>query len=431
MRPGLSVWPSPWGRGWLGLAAMIPLAAAILVATAPIGAAAAGWAVFEKPTASATFGKALEFRQVIDASLPVRRAELLLTYAGALGPQVVEVQVSAGSGRQTLEHRLDLSADGHILPNTRIGARWRLVPADGGVAVALGPEVSVLYRDDRFDWQTVAGDLVRVHWYEGGAAFGARALEIGERAVAETTALLGVTEEEPIDFFVYGAQQPFYDALGPGTRENVGGQANAGIRTLFALITPDEIDDPWVGVVIPHELVHLVFNTAVDNPYHFPPRWLNEGLAVYLSQGYEPGDRNVVERAARDGTLIPLDGLSGQFPTTADRFLLAYAESASAVDFLIRTHGKDALISLIRSYADGRTDDEAFRALGADVDAFAAAWLDDVSATAPRRYGPQPPPTSTPGQGSGPVPFVAFALVIALSVLVVVGAIRRRRATRP
>ena len=55
---------------------------------------------------------------------------------------------------------------------------------------------------------------------------------------------------------------------------------------MFALITPDQIDESWVDVVMPHELTHLVFDTAVDNPYHFPPRWLNEGLAVYLSQGF-------------------------------------------------------------------------------------------------------------------------------------------------
>ena len=107
----------------------------------------------------------------------------------------------------------------------------------------------------------------------------------------ETAALLGVTETEPIDFFIYADQDAFYDALGPGTRENVGGQANAEIRTLFALITPGEIDDPWVGVVVPHELTHLVFDTAVHNPYHFPPRWLNEGLAAYLSGGLHAGYR--------------------------------------------------------------------------------------------------------------------------------------------
>ena len=77
---------------------------------------------------------------------------------------------------------------------------------------------------------------------------------------------LGVTEDEPVDFFIYADQDPFYDALGPGTRENVGGQANADIRTLLALISPSSIDDPWVGVVGPHELVHLAFNTARHNP---------------------------------------------------------------------------------------------------------------------------------------------------------------------
>jgi hypothetical protein len=251
---------------------------------------------------------------------------------------------------------------------------------------------------------------VRVHWYEGSQAFAERALDIGETAVRETAALLGVTEDEPVDFFIYADQAAFYDALGPGTRENVGGQANADIRTLFALITPNEIDDPWVGVVIPHELVHLVFDTAVQNPYHFPPRWLNEGLATYLSEGYTAGYRADVERAAGADALIPLDGLGGQFPTTPDGFFLAYAESVSAVDFLIRTHGQDALLTLIDAYADGRTDDEAFQlAIGQDVAAFDAAWLGDLGMDVPARVGPVPAPAGPrpadwgPG-GASPLP---------------------------
>ena len=48
-----------------------------------------------------------------------------------------------------------------------------------------------------------------------------------------------MTETEPVDFFIYADQDAFYDALGPGTRENVGGQAHADIRTLFALIAPE------------------------------------------------------------------------------------------------------------------------------------------------------------------------------------------------
>jgi len=221
--------------------------------------------------------------------------------------------------------------------------------------------------------------------------------------VRETSKLLGVTETDPIDFFVYANVDDFYGAIGPGAHENVAGSAYANIRTLLGLIPPGQINDSLVAVRIPHEFVHLVFNTASQNPYHSPPRWLNEGLAVYQSQGYDAGDRSAVESAARGGSLIPLDGLVGQFPT-GDGFFLAYAESVSAVDFFIRTHDQDALVALIGSYADGLTDNEAFEAaIGQDVAAFNAAWLADLGAVVPEKHGPQPaPPGPRPSAWGAP-----------------------------
>jgi hypothetical protein len=361
---------------------------------APAAARAAD-PVFGKPTIEATFGKGITVTQPVTLDAKPSRVELLLTYADANGPLVLEVPAPA-AGSTTLTYTAD-DTDGHTLPNTPVEARWRITPT-ADAAPVVGPSVKDVYDDERFDWKTASGDIVRVHWYQGDQAFGERALRIGEEAVAAAGALLGVTEDEPVDFFIYADQDAFYDALGPGTRENVGGQEVASIRTLFALIPPSAIDDPWVSTVVPHELTHLVFDTAASNPYHFPPRWLNEGLAVYLSQGYDSSDRGIVERAARDGTLIPVAGLIGQFPTSAERFFQAYAESVSAVDFLIRTHGQDALVSLIRSYADGRTDDEAFTAaIGMDTAAFDAAWLADLGAQTPVAFGPQPAP-------SGPEP---------------------------
>jgi len=371
-----------------------PVRVGLIVATLLVFAAApvrAADPTFGTPTIDASFGRGIDLTQPVTLDGAPFRVELLLVSGVDGVPLVSEIPAPSSGGPTTLRYTLDVT-DGHILPNTPIAARWRIT-ATAGADPILGPEVKTVYEDDRFTWQTVEGEVVRVHWYTGSRDFAERALRIGEDAVAETAELLGVTEDQPIDFFIYGDQASFYDALGPGTRENVGGQANADIRTLFALIGPSEIDDPWVGVVIPHELVHLVFDTAVKNPYHFPPRWLNEGLAVYLSQSYNQSDRSAVEDAVRGDGLIPLDGLGGQFPTTLDGFTLAYAESVSAVDFFIRTHGQAALIALISSYADGRTDDEAFQAaVGQDVAAFNAAWLDDLGADPPIRYGPQPAP---------------------------------------
>ena len=98
-----------------------------------------------------------------------------------------------------------------------------------------------------------------------------------------------------------------------------------------------------------------------------------------------------MRNAVGAGTLSPLEGLAGLFPSTRDRFSLAYAESVSAVDFLVRTYGEEALVALITSYADGVTDDEAFQAaLGMRMAAFDDAWMASVGASRPAPYGPRP-----------------------------------------
>jgi hypothetical protein len=70
---------------------------------------------------------------------------------------------------------------------------------------------------------------------------------------------------------------------------------------------------------------------------------------------------------------------------------------------MIRTYGKPALVKLIRSYAGGVSDDEAFKAaLGVGTAGFNAAWLKELGVAAPRAYGPQPaPPGPLPPGWSG------------------------------
>jgi hypothetical protein len=370
-------------------------AAALGLAVPPVSAATTD---FGTPSASSTFGVGVTFSQPVVLHGTPTRAEILVTVPGAIGPSVTEVP--PGDGSSTLRFTVD-GAGGAILPNTRLDARWRVTYDDG--TVSLGPSIEKTYEDDRFTWNTQASGIVRVHWYQGNTSFGERALRIAKQGIDQAAQLLGVTESAPVDFYVYADQQAFYDIMGPATRENVGGTAIPEIRTLFALIAPDEIDADWVATVIPHELTHLVFDTATRNPYHNPPMWLNEGLADYLSRGYNAEWRSLVETSAGNDSLLPLAGLVGQFPTSAERFFLAYAESTSAIDFLIRTYGRDSLRKLIRSYAGGLTDDAAFSAaLGVDTQGFAAAWLHDLGANEPRKYGPQPvPPGPLPSDWLG------------------------------
>ena len=422
------------------------LTVVLLGALASAPAAAAAAPTFGRATATEVFLESITVEQ--RATLPdgVHRVEAYVRVGGSGATFLADVP-SPGTGDHMLRYVHPTPA-GSVYPNTRVQLGFRVTLEDGSVIDS--PPATFLYEDTRFAWDTLEGDLVRVHWYAGNDQFGARALRIGEDAVKTASQLLGVTETDPIDYYIYADQAAFYDVLGPAIRENVGGIALPEIRTLFANIAPSEVNASWVGVVVPHELTHLVFGTATNNPYHDPPHWMNEGLAVYMSEGYTADARGNVERTARAGEIMPLPALVGQFPTSAERFGLAYDESVSAIDYLIKTYGKEALVKLIRSYADGVSDDAAFKAaLGVDTAGFDSGWLSALGVAEPAPYGPLPAPpgplppdwaaapiaTSSPRGSGNPAPTfrtapppstdvsgpITIAVIALLAVLLAVG----------
>lgn len=378
------------------------------------GLIAAPWVLAADPTfgtatATSKYGDAINLEQTATIPAGVVKVEAVVR-EGIGAPTFLAPITMPTAGATTLRYRLD-TPTGSVFPNTPVELGFRLTFEDGHTVDS--PTTTHLYADDRFTWKTLVGTVVRVHWTEGNSAFGQKLLDVGEQAIKNATSLLGVEETTPIDFYVYADRTAFYDVIGKGLQENVGGLALPEIRTLFANIGSSNADDPWVSVVVPHELTHIVFGTATQNPYHEPLHWLNEGLAVYLAQGYDAGARSNVAASAQAGDLMPLSALVQQFPASADRFSLAYDEAVSAIDFMVRTYGREALVKLIRGYADGVSDDAAFTAaLGVDTKGFEAAWLADLGISAPVPFGPVPAPigalppgwSGTPGQTGQPGP---------------------------
>jgi hypothetical protein len=370
----------------------------LLAGLAAMPAWAAGDVSFDPPRASGAFGQTLTFETTLRSDTEPIRVELLTSLPGDPTQTVVRATVEpAGAGTwHAVVHQA-----GHVVPNTTYDYRFRVVTADGE---SLGPLASHRVDDTRVAWQQLRGDGVTVWWDHGDRAFAERALAIAEKALASASELLGVEDLAAVDFFIYSDDREFREALGPGTRENVGGEAHPYIHTLFGLIEPQQVTSDWVEELVVHELTHIVFDEAVHDPYAYPPRWLNEGLAVYLAKGYDDGDRAQIASAARAGSLMPLEGLAWQFPTRAGRFSLAYAESVSAVAHLVETFGQDALVSLITSFADRLTLDEAFvAATGEGFEAFEAGWLTSLGAERPEPLGPRPAePGPVPGAWASP-----------------------------
>jgi hypothetical protein len=369
-------------------------AVTLLLPAAPVRAASIS---FTAGAATSTFNQGIEFSIQMTASEAPSKIEVHILFPGDTGPFVVEpTTVITRSGTSTLHYTIDTSSGGHIMPNTPITVTWVAYPTSGS-PVSSSP-FTYRYTDETQTWKTLTDGIVTVHWTTGSQSFAKHAASVAVKAIADGADVLGISETKPVDFFIYADDTSFRAALGPGARENVGGEAITQIRTLFAEFTPSILNDPWVGITITHELTHQVVDDATNNPYRSVPRWINEGFAVYQSEGNASKYRSMVKDAISSGDLLPLTALGWQFPTEPSKTVLAYAESVSAVDYIARQYGKDALTKLILVYKNGPTDDEAMQAaIGKNVAAFQTEWFASIDAPAPPPFGPQPGP-------SGPLP---------------------------
>ena len=174
---------------------------------------------------------------------------------------------------------------GTSCPNTPIGASWRLTPADGSAAVTGGAHDDHL-RGHRFDWRTLAGDSSGSTGTRGATrsrgapsrsartASGRRRTCWASRRPSRSTS----SSTRPVGLL--------RRARARDARERRRRRPTPDIRTpVRAHRARARSTTPGWRIVIPHELTHLVFDTAVRQPVHGPPRWLNEGLAAYLVRG--------------------------------------------------------------------------------------------------------------------------------------------------
>ncbi len=292
------------------------------VLAAPRSAFAQG-PTFGEPVGTAPIGGPLTVTSSIDG-VNGGSVELLVRLEGTKPQIVIPATPGEAQGQWQVQAEIDVATsslctchfDGTSPPNTKIEFQFRVRSVDG--TDALGPVGRVTVEDDRFEWRTLEQDLVRVHWYEGDEASAQQAADVANEAIDRAAELLGTTLPKPVDLFVYATQQAMVEAVDP-TRESIAGQADPTTDTMVICATcggPQEAE-----VTVAHELTHLVFDETTANPYHEPPRWLNEGIATYLSEGYSNVYVGVVNDAAQADTLIPLEGLAGLFPSQYEAFL--------------------------------------------------------------------------------------------------------------
>lgn len=107
-----------------------------------------------------------------------------------------------------------------------------------------------------------------------------------------------------------------------------------------------------------HELVHLLLEAGAENSAI--PRWVDEGLAQFMSGQQEFRDVHVLSRASASGRLLTLSDIQGLMSMNAGAALQGYAQSVAAIEDLWRRFGDAGLANLVHELRSGKDIDTAF-----------------------------------------------------------------------
>jgi len=189
------------------------------------------------------------------------------------------------------------------------------------------------------------------------AVYGARVVELLERARSRLTAKYGVELVRPTYVEIFGDQKDF--AVRTFGVPNIGGFLGVCFgRVVTANSAASNSAQPtnW-ETVLWHEFCHVVTLQLTQNRM---PRWLSEGISVYEESQADPSwgmhmDARYREIILGNG-LTPVGELSGAFlaPGSADHLQFAYFESSLVVDFIIGRFGLDSLKAVLRDLGSGR-----------------------------------------------------------------------------
>jgi hypothetical protein len=114
---------------------------------------------------------------------------------------------------------------------------------------------------------------------------------------------------------------------------------------------------PGLVRVLRHELAH---SFVAAHTHANCPTWLHEGFAQWLEGGDPSREDKTLGPAARSGRLLRLDSLELPFVGLSEKdATVAYAQSLSAVAYLLKRKGEVGLRSLLDALASGQPASEA------------------------------------------------------------------------
>jgi len=272
--------------------------------------------------------------------------------------------------RISLEWSLEMLKIGGLPPGSSLEYWWRIKDSDGKTITT--PPSTIVFDDNRYQWESLTEGEVTLYWYRGDESFAADLMQAAIQALERLEQYTATNLEQPVELFIYASASDLQGSM-IYPQEWTGGVAFTRYGIMAIGISPDNIE--WGKRAIAHELTHLVIHQVTLNPYNEIPTWLDEGLAV-RSEGPLSGSLSTyLDYAIEAEDFISVQSLSSPFSAYAGEAALSYAESYSLVDFLIETRGEDKMHELLYTFREGSTYDGALKEVYSfDMDGLDEEW---------------------------------------------------------
>jgi hypothetical protein len=296
------------------------------------------------------FGQAIHFSLLVQGSVPISAVTLFFQAAEMPATTTVQIPIEEAGLEIEAAHTVELTQY-RPAPFTTITYWWQVT--DTAENILDVPAQTLAYEDDRFDWRQMSRDNIIVRWTSDDAALGQTALDVVSDSLPRQTAVMPVELPDPLRIYIYPSASDLQSSLRLTGRDWVGGHANPELGVILVTAANARTAATELRRSIPHELTHLMLYQATGTDYPNLPRWFDEGLARIMEAAPDTNEQLILEEAVANGTTIPFDQLCAAFPLDGRQAVLAYAQSASLMNYIQTEYGNSALNRMIQALADG------------------------------------------------------------------------------
>jgi len=257
-----------------------------------------------------------------------------------------------------------------------LAALLALAAAQPAAAYAFGKN-KVHY--DSFAWQVYHTRHFDLYYYPEEAALASQTALLAEEAYARLAQRLGHQVRQRIPLVLYSSHPSFQQT---NVSPELISESTGGFTDVYRsrVVLPFTGSVPDFRHVVAHELVHVFMLDMLfggRGPEHvarsvgqfmMPPLWFIEGMAEYLSTGWDASAQLFLEDAVASEYLAPLDGYVGGF--------LVYKEGQAAIAYLTERFGEGVLPELLREMSGrGNLERALEKRTGLDLKTFSTDFL--------------------------------------------------------